>query len=67
MDQLRSDLEGLISELADLSTHNESLLDAKEKDAAVIQTLEAQLAEYKRKYEAAKVDLRSYRGMTFCL
>ena len=62
IEQLRTELEGLINELTDLSSRNDDLLKSKEKDAAVIQTLEAQLAEYKRKYEAAKVDLRSYRG-----
>lgn len=51
-----------MSELADLSYRNEGLLTSKEKDAAIIQTLEAQLAEYKRKYETAKTDLRSFKG-----
>lgn len=65
MEQLRSDLEGLITELADLSHRNDELMTAKDSDLAVIQNLDAQLKDYKRKYEAAKTELRSLKGAFF--
>lgn len=65
VEQLRSDLEGLISELADLSHRNDELMTAKDSDLSVIQNLDAQLKDYKRKYEAAKTELRSLKGKLF--
>ena len=35
---------------------------AKESDLAVIHNLDMQLKEYKRKYETAKTELRSFKG-----
>lgn len=63
MDQLQSDLEGLVSELNDLSQRNDELMNAKDSDLAVIQNLDAQLKDYKRKYESAKTELRSLKGL----
>jgi protein SPA2 len=60
---LRSDLEGLLSELADLSHRNDELMIAKESDLAVINNLDMQVKDYKRKYETAKTELRSFKGM----
>ena len=62
IEQLRSDLESLVSELADLSHRNDELMNAKEADLAVIHNLDMQLKEYKRKYETAKTELRSFKG-----
>ncbi|KAF8629906.1 hypothetical protein AX15_003258 [Amanita polypyramis BW_CC] len=62
IDNLRSDLEGLVSELTDLSRRNDELMAAKESDAKVIRELDNQLKEYKRKYEQAKTELRTVKA-----
>lgn len=65
IEQLRIDLEGLVSELADLSQRNDELMMAKESDLALIHNLDVQVKEYKKKYEAAKTELRSFKGASF--
>lgn len=62
LEQLRSDMEGLMAELSDLSRRNDELMTAKDSDLAVIRDLDSQLKEYKRKYEQAKTELRSVKG-----
>ncbi|KAI9064956.1 hypothetical protein FKP32DRAFT_1591027 [Trametes sanguinea] len=62
LDQLRTDMEGLMSELSDLSRRNDELMAAKENDMATIRDLDAQLKDYKRKYEQAKTELRSVKA-----
>ncbi|THG98490.1 hypothetical protein EW145_g7419 [Phellinidium pouzarii] len=62
IEQLRSDLEGLLSELADLSHRNDELMIAKDSDLAIIHNLDTQLKDYKRKYETAKTELRSFKA-----
>ena len=63
LDQLRSGMEGLLGELTDLSRRNDELMSAKDNDLVVIRDLEAQMKEYKRKYEQAKTELRSAKGL----
>lgn len=62
VDQLRTDMEGLLTELSDLSRRNDELMTAKDSDLIVIRDLDMQLKEYKRKYEQAKTELRSVKG-----
>ena len=62
LDQLRTDMEGLLTELSDLSRRNDELMTAKDSDLIVIRDLDTQLKEYKRKYEQAKTELRSVKG-----
>ncbi|EPQ54975.1 hypothetical protein GLOTRDRAFT_76278 [Gloeophyllum trabeum ATCC 11539] len=62
IDQLRADMEGLMAELTDLSRRNDELMNAKDSDLAVIRDLDAQVKEYKRKYEQAKTELRSVKA-----
>lgn len=62
IEQLRADMEGLMSELSDLSRRNDELMTAKDSDLTVIRDLDSQLKEYKRKYEQAKTELRSVKG-----
>ena len=62
VEQLRSDMEGLFNELADVTRRNDELMIAKDSDLNVIRDLDAQLKEYKRKYEQAKTELRSVKG-----
>ena len=66
LDQLRGDMEGLMTELQDLSRRNEELMAAKDADNAVIRELDAQLKEYKRKYEQAKTEVRNVKGNDRC-
>jgi hypothetical protein len=62
VDQLRTDMEGLLTELSDLSHRNDELMTAKDSDLVVIRDLDGQLKEYKRKYEQAKTELRSVKA-----
>lgn len=60
-------MEGLVIELTDLSRRNDELMIAKDADVTVIRDLDAQLKEYKRKYEQAKTELRSVKGQSSLL
>lgn len=51
-----------MSELEELSQRNDELLNAKDSDLAVIQNLDSQCKDYKRKYESAKTELRSLKA-----
>ncbi|KAF7315232.1 hypothetical protein MIND_00037600 [Mycena indigotica] len=62
IEQLRNDMEGLLTELSDLSHRNDELMSAKDSDSMTIRELESQLKEYKRKYEQAKTELRSFKA-----
>ncbi|KAJ3543974.1 hypothetical protein NM688_g5797 [Phlebia brevispora] len=62
LDQLQADMEGLMTELSDLSRRNDELMTAKDADLQVIRDLDTQLKEYKRKYEQAKTELRSVKA-----
>ncbi|KAI6115974.1 hypothetical protein F5141DRAFT_1100060 [Pisolithus sp. B1] len=62
IEQLRSDMEGLMAELTDLGRRNDELMTGKEADLAVIRDLDSQLKEYKRRYEQAKTELRSVKA-----
>lgn len=66
MEQLRSNLESLLTEVNELSNRNEELMAARDADDNVIRDLNAQLKEYKRKYEQAKTELRSVKGVCHC-
>lgn len=63
LEQLRSDMEGLMTELSDLSRRNDELMAAKDADHVVIREMDAQLKEYKRKYEQSKTELRGMKGV----
>ncbi|KAK0195779.1 hypothetical protein F5146DRAFT_1027040 [Armillaria mellea] len=62
IEQLNSDMQGLLRELDDLSRRNDELMTAKDSDLVVMRDLDAQLKEYKRKYEQAKTELRSVKA-----
>ncbi|KAJ7188573.1 hypothetical protein C8R46DRAFT_25023 [Mycena filopes] len=62
VDQLRNDMEGLLGELGDLSRRNDELMTAKDEDLATIAELDGQVKDYKRKYEQAKTELRSFKA-----
>lgn len=56
-------MEGLLTELNDLSRRNDELMTAKDSDLVVIRDLDNQLKDYKRKYEQAKTELRNVKGV----
>ena len=62
IDQLHFNMEGLLTELMDLSRQNNKLMTAKDLDLIVIHDLDVQLKEYKWKYKQAKTELRSVKG-----
>ena len=62
MEQLRSDMQGLLTELSDLSRRNDEIMQARDSDLGTIRDLDSQLKEYKRKYELAKTELRNVKG-----
>ena len=55
-------MQNLLTELMDLSARNDELVIEKDADLATIRDLEAQVADYRRKYERAKTDLRNIKG-----
>ncbi|KAF8588869.1 hypothetical protein K439DRAFT_1384048 [Ramaria rubella] len=62
MEQLRSDLENVLMEANELSNRNEELMAGRDTDNNLIRDLNAQMKEYKRKYEQAKTELRSVKA-----
>ena len=56
-------MEGLLAEVSELSRRNDELICAKDADNATIHDLDNQSKEYKRKYELAKTELRSVKGL----
>jgi len=64
MEQLRTDMEALLMEINELSRRNDELMTSKDSDNVLIRDLDNQLKEYKRKYEQAKTELRSVKGVS---
>jgi uroporphyrinogen-III decarboxylase len=62
MEELREEMQSLLTELTDLSARNDELMIEKDADLVAIRDLEAQVADYRRKYERAKTDLRNIKG-----
>ncbi|KAF8160871.1 hypothetical protein B0H34DRAFT_765957 [Crassisporium funariophilum] len=62
IEQLRADMESLLTEINDLSRRNDELMTSKDSDIVLIRDLDNQLKEYKRKYEQAKTELRSVKA-----
>lgn len=58
-------MEGLLTEVSELSRRNDDLMSAKDMDSMVIRDLDNQMQEYKRKYELAKTELRSVKGLSY--
>ena len=56
-----------MNELNDLSRQNDELITSKDSDLILIRDLGNQLKEYKRKYEQAKTELRSVKGINISL
>lgn len=52
-----------MEELGSLAVRNEELLADRDEDAAIIKRLDAEVQDYKRRWEATKTDLRNLKGM----
>ncbi|KZT51608.1 hypothetical protein CALCODRAFT_487776 [Calocera cornea HHB12733] len=61
-DNLRSEVQALVNELNELSERNEEMMHEKDNDAAIIRDLNAQIKEWRRKYENAKTELRHMKA-----
>lgn len=61
-ESLRQEIQGLLDELRESSNRNEELMADKDADMLLVQTLNNQLRDYKRKYEQAKTELRNSKG-----
>ncbi|EJT96676.1 hypothetical protein DACRYDRAFT_102761 [Dacryopinax primogenitus] len=61
-DALRSEVQQLVTELTELSERNEEMMHEKDSDASIIRDLNAQIKEWKRKYENAKTELRHMKA-----
>ncbi len=55
-------MEALLEEVKDLASQNEELSTSKDEDLATIRELEEQAADYRKKYERAKTELRGLKG-----
>lgn len=62
IEDLQSGMEALLEEIKDLANRNEELLSAKNTDMATIRDLEEQVADYRKKYEKAKTELRGLKA-----
>ena len=60
--ELQNELIILMEELKAVSTRNEELLAERDEDAETIQRLEADTADYKRKWETTRTQLRNLKG-----
>jgi hypothetical protein len=61
-ESLRQEIQGLLDVLRESSNRNEELMADKDADILLVQTLNNQLRDYKRKYEQAKTELRNSKG-----
>ncbi|WVQ76227.1 hypothetical protein IAR50_005892 [Cryptococcus sp. DSM 104548] len=59
---IRDEVQSLIDELNSLSMRNEDLLTERESDAMRLSDMEAKVSEYKRKYDAVRVELRNLKA-----
>jgi hypothetical protein len=62
VEQLQADVQGLVAELSELSSRNDELMSAKETNS---DTLTTELKNCRRKYEHAKTELRSAKGLSY--
>uniref|UniRef100_V5EZQ6 GIT Spa2 homology (SHD) domain-containing protein n=1 Tax=Kalmanozyma brasiliensis (strain GHG001) TaxID=1365824 RepID=V5EZQ6_KALBG len=62
VNELKQEVSTLLEELRDLSTRNEEMQADRDNDLVVIKDLERQMANYKRLYEAAKIELRNLKA-----
>lgn len=52
----------MVDELNSLSARNDDLVTARERDAQMMNEMEAKVAEYQRKHDAVRIELRNLKG-----
>lgn len=52
----------MLEQLRELRNREDELMLDKEADMALVQTLNSQVKDYKKKYEQAKTELRNNKG-----
>ncbi|WVR03554.1 hypothetical protein IAU60_000546 [Kwoniella sp. DSM 27419] len=59
---LKSELHNLVDELNNLSMRNDELMAEREQDAVGMNEMEGRVEEYRRKYEAVRIELRNLKA-----
>lgn len=59
---LKAELRSLVEELNALSLRNDELMAEREQDAQGMNDMESRVDEYKRKYDAVRIELRNLKG-----
>lgn len=62
MAELRNEVHNLVDELNALSVRNDELVAEREADAAGMNDMEARVEEYRKKYDAVRIELRNLKG-----
>ena len=62
MGELKNEIHSLVDELNALSARNDDLTAEREQDAQTMNEMEAQVQEYKRKFDAVRIELRNLKG-----
>lgn len=62
--ELRNEIHSLVDELNALSTRNDELMAEREQDAERMNEMEAKVQEYKRKFDAIRIELRNLKGQS---
>ncbi|WWC85905.1 uncharacterized protein L201_000775 [Kwoniella dendrophila CBS 6074] len=60
--ELKMELHTLVDELNALSMKNDELMSEREQDAVGMNDMEARVEEYKRKYDAVRIELRNLKA-----
>ncbi|KAJ1306218.1 hypothetical protein OPQ81_010926 [Rhizoctonia solani] len=61
-EQLRREMQSLLTDLREMAASREDLAAERDADSQTIRELSSQVQEYKRKYEAAKTELRGLKA-----
>jgi len=59
---LKAEMRSLVDELNSLSMKNDELMAQREQDAEGMDEMEAKVLEYKKKYDAIRIELRNLKG-----
>ncbi|KAL7418827.1 component of the polarisome [Cryptotrichosporon argae] len=60
--ELKTEMRSLVDELSALSVRNDELMAARERDAAGMHEMEQRVEEFRRKWEAARIELRNLKA-----
>ena len=60
--ELKGEIHSLVDELNALSLRNDEIMAEREQDAATMNDMEAKVEEYRRKYDAVRIELRNLKG-----